>query len=463
MATEIETSTGEPRAASTPGESRGSLLRVLGVGFGLAVIIGNTIGAGILRNPQVVASQLPVVWMFIGVWIVGGLYALLGSFAISELSAMLPRAGGYFVFARSAFGEYGGFIVGWTDWMAQCGSTSAVALVIAEYLQGFFPRLLGHEVVVASSLAIFFGALQWRGIKWGSLIQNSTTLAKTLAFVVFVAAAFLLPHAQVAQYPAQPLATGVGLITAIVIGLQAVIYSYDGWYGCMYFSEEVRDVKRDIPRSMIGGVLALMAIYVLVNVALVRMLSLPTIAHENMAMGTAMQAMFGPRGDTIIRLVMIVSMMSGINAYHLMASRIPFAMAKNGMLFSGASRVNRGGTPTVSLFLSVLVAVLFIAGGKIFERVVAIMAFFFVADYAMAYAAVFVLRWRQPELPRPYRAWGYPWTTGLALLGSIAFLIGAIFGDRENSVYAVLVLALSYPLFLLSRFLLKRSVNSPGA
>ena len=288
-------------------------------------------------------------------------------------------------------------------------------------------------------------------------------MAKTLAFVVFVAAAFLLPHAQVAQYPAQPLATGVGLITAIVIGLQAVIYSYDGWYGCMYFSEEVRDVKRDIPRSMIGGVLALMAIYVLVNVALVRMLSLPTIAHENMAMGTAMQAMFGPRGDTIIRLVMIVSMMSGINAYHLMASRIPFAMAKNGMLFSGASRVNRGGTPTVSLFLSVLVAVLFIAGGKIFERVVAIMAFFFVADYAMAYAAVFVLRWRQPELPRPYRAWGYPWTTGLALLGSIAFLIGAIFGDRENSVYAVLVLALSYPLFLLSRFLLKRSVNSPGA
>jgi basic amino acid/polyamine antiporter, APA family len=178
-----------------------------------------------------------------------------------------------------------------------------------------------------------------------------------------------------------------------------------------------------------------------------------------MPIGAAMQAMFGPRGDTIIRLVMLVSMMSSINAYHLMASRIPFAMANNGMLFSGARRVNRGGTPTVSLFLSVLAAVIFIVGGKIFERVVAIMAFFFVADYAMAYAAVFVLRLRHPEWPRPYRAWGYPWTTGLTLLGSIAFLVGAILGDRENSVYAVLVLALSYPLFLSSRFLLRRAAG----
>jgi basic amino acid/polyamine antiporter, APA family len=460
MATRIEPIIGlPPTARATDTKSLGSLLRVLGVGFALAIIIGNTLGAGILRNPAVVASQLPVVWMFIGVWIVGGLYALLGSFAISELSAMLPRAGGYFVFARSAFGEYGGFIVGWTDWMAQCGSTSAVALLIAEYLQGFFPRLAGHEVVVASSVAIFFGALQWRGINWGSLIQNTTTLAKTLAFLLFIAAAFLLPHTQVTQISVMPLPVGAGLITAIVLSLQAVIYTYDGWYGCMYFSEEVRNVQRDIPRSMISGVLSLMAIYVLVNMALVHVLSLPAIAHENMPIGAAMQAMFGPRGDTIIRLVMLVSMMSSINAYHLMASRIPFAMANNGMLFSGARRVNRGGTPTVSLFLSVLAAVIFIVGGKIFERVVAIMAFFFVADYAMAYAAVFVLRLHHPEWPRPYRAWGYPWTTGLALLGSIAFLVGAIFGDRENSAYAVLVLALSYPLFLSSRFLLRRTAG----
>src|SRR5205807_3717381 len=139
---------------------------------------------------------------------------------------------------------------------------------------------------------------------------------------------------------------------------------------------------------------------------------------EDMAMGSVMTAIFGPRGDTIIRVVMVVSMLSGINAYHLMASRIPFAMSCNGLLPHQVTRVNPGGTPTISLLLSVLAAVLFILGGKIFERVAAILAFFFVADYAMAYLAVFVLRRREPDTPRPYRAWGYPWTTGLALLGS---------------------------------------------
>ena len=395
--------------------------------------------------------------MFLGVWVVGGLYALLGSFAISELSSMLPRAGGYYVFARRALGEYGGFVIGWTDWMAQVGTTAAVALVIAEYLDPFLGRFRNHHVVAASAVAIFFGILQWRGIRWGSVVQNLSTTAKTLAFLIFATAAFLLPHAASAPPTIQPLATGAGLLTAFVLALQAVIYSYDGWYGVMYFSEEVKDPGRDVPRSMIGGVLSLMAIYLLVNVALLHVLSLAGIAGENMPMGAAMLAMFGPQGDTIIRVVMIISMMSGINAYHLMATRIPFAMAKDGMLFRWVTRVNRGGTPSVALWLSVLASVLFIAGGKFFERVAVILAFFFVADYGMAYLAVFILRRREPGLARPYRAWGYPWTTGLALFGSFAFLMGAIFGDRRNSVYALLTLAGSYPLYLLFRLLKRRS------
>jgi len=154
-------------------------------------------------------------------------------------------------------------------------------------------------------------------------------------------------------------------------------------------------------------------------------------------------------------VLVIISMLSGINAYHLMGSRIPLAMSRDGLLPKKVTTVNRG-TPTVALFLTVVASLLFVVGGKVFERLVAICAFYFVADYAMAYLGVIVLRHREPATPRPYRAWGYPWTTGIALLGSVAFLAAAIAGDTENSLWALGVLALSYPLYLLTRMMIAR-------
>ncbi len=436
--------------------SRG-LLRVLGMGFGLAVIIGNTIGAGILRTPGDVANYLPIPVIFVGVWVVGGLYALLGAVSLSELGAMLPRSGGYYVFARRALGEFAGFTVGWTDWLGQCGSTAAVAIVIGEYAGDLIPPLAGHTIFSAATVTIAVALLQWRGIRTGSSFQNITSVLKTLAFLALVAAAFAfihpwLPHAS-AVAPVS--LAGHSLWLAVILALQAVIYTYDGWYGVIYFGEEVRDPARDIPRSMIYGVLALMTIYVLVNVALLHVLTMPQIAGQKMALGTMAAAIFGSHGQTILQILMIVSLISAINAYHLMASRIPFAMSKDGLLSHHASRVNLGGTPTVGLLLSTLAALVFILSGK-FEIVLAVTAFYFVADYAMAYVAVFVLRWREPETPRPFRARGYPWTTGLAWLGSMAFLIAAVKEDTRNSEYALLSLALSYPLYRLTRVLLRR-------
>ena len=144
---------------------------------------------------------------------------------------------------------------------------------------------------------------------------------------------------------------------------------------------------------------------------------------------------------------MIVSMLSAVNAYHLMASRVLFAMSRDGCSHRRAPRVNEGGTPTVALLLSTVVAVLFIVFGRTFEQVITVLAFFFVANYTLSFISVFVLRRREPERPRPYRAWGYPWTTGLALLGSVAFLIGAIASDPSNSLIALVLLAASYPAF----------------
>lgn len=433
-------------------KNRGRLLRVLGVGFGLAVIIGNTIGAGIFQAPGEIAMRLPHPALFLGIWILGGLYALLGAFSLAELGAMIPKSGGQYVFARYALGEYAGFIVGWSDWISTCGSTAAVALLIGKFAGALFPQLNGHAVAVATTVAIVFAALQWRGIAWGSTAQNTTSLLKTLAFLALIAAAFMLGgQASLTTTNQQTTPTGLGLLAAFVLSLQSVIYTYDGWNGIVYFSEEVENPGRDIPRSMIGGVLLIIMIYLLVNLALLYVLPISEIAGKDFAAGTAARVLFGSQGDTIFRTLTIVSMLSAINAFHLMSTRVLFALSRDGLFAKQAAFVNKGGTPTISLLTSVVVAVLFIVFGETFEKVIAALAFFFVTNYMLSLISLFVLRRREPEKERPYRAWGYPWTAALVLTGSVLFLVGAIAADiaggTRSSLYALGLLAVSYPLF----------------
>jgi APA family basic amino acid/polyamine antiporter len=419
------------------------------VGFGIAVIIGNTIGAGIFRAPGSIAQNLPYPWLFLGVWIIGGLYALLGAVSLAELGAMLPRSGGQYVFARYALGEYAGFIVGWSDWISTCGSTAAVALLIGQFAVLLFPQFAGGSVIIAVTIAVLFAVLQWRGVVWGSTTQNLTSLMKTLAFLVLIAAAFLFGHgASLTETLAKPAAVG---FAAVVLALQSVIYTYDGWSGVIYFSEEVTNPGRDVPRAMFGGVLTVIAIYLLVNLALLYVMPISQIAGQDFAAGAAAQVVFGPHGNTIFLALTILSMLSAINAYHLMASRVLFALSRDGLFPSSGASVNKGGTPAVALFISAAIALLFIVFGQTFERVITILAFFFVANYTLSFISVFVLRRREPDKERPYRAWGYPWTTALALIGSILFLVGAIASDTRNSVYALVLLAVSYPVFRLIR------------
>ncbi|MGI9165502.1 MAG: APC family permease [Pyrinomonadaceae bacterium] len=427
------------------------------MGFGLAVIIGNTIGAGIFRTPGAIAEQLPNAWLFLAVWVVGGLYALLGAISIAELGTMLPRSGGQYVFARYALGEYAGFIVGWSDWISSCGSTAAVAIVAGEFAGALFPRLNGNVTGIAVAITIAFAALQWRGIVWGSTAQNITSLMKALAFIALIIAAFMLGGVP-STVPAAPvLTTGWPLITSIVLSLQAVIYTYDGWTGVVYFSEEVEHPGRDIPRALFGGVLSVIAIYLLVNLALLYVLPISQIAGKDFAAGAAAEAIFGSYGDPIFRSLTIVSMLSAVNALHLMATRVLFAMSRDGLFTRKAAIVNKGGTPTIALFFSAVVALLFIVFGRTFEKVITVLAFFFVSNYALSFLSVFVLRRREPERERPYRAWGYPWTTATALVGSVLFLAGAVASDTRNSIYALILLAASFPVFWMIRLLASRS------
>jgi basic amino acid/polyamine antiporter, APA family len=436
--------------------------------FGIAAGIGNAIAAGIVRAPGDIAQWLPSPFLFFSVWIVGGLYALLGASSLAELGAAIPRSGGQYNFSRRAIGEYAGFIVGWSDWLSTCGTAAAVAIVIAEYSAALVPALAAplKIKILAVSVIVGFFLLQWRGIRWGSRTQLVTAALKTLAFLVVVAASFLLGgHARAAASssiapPAIP--SGWPLAVAFMLGLQAVLYTVDGWDGIVYFGEEVRDPGRDVPRAIFGSVFSVMGIYLLINAAVFYLLPIRDIAGNNFALGTAATRIFGPLGDPIIRSIMLISLLSCLNANQLFCSRTLYAMSCDGLFFRRVASVNAGGTPVLSLFLSTIVGVLFVLGS--FERVIAMLSFFFVANYALSYASLFLLRKREPNMPRPYRAWGYPWTTAIALVASALFLAGSMATDRQNAPLAFLLLLCSYPVFLLLKYAQKRAnSNDPAA
>jgi APA family basic amino acid/polyamine antiporter len=418
--------------------------------FGIAAAVGNAIAAGIVRTPGDIAKSLPNAWLFIGVWIVGGLYALSGASSIAELGAAIPRSGGQYNFSRRALGDYAGFIVGWSDWLSTCGTAAAVAIVISEYSGHLFPLLAGHVQSLSVGIILGFGVLQWRGIRWGRGTQLATAAMKTGAFLILVIACFVLGgaahHAAVAASGTpMMIPSGWAFIVAVFLGLQAVVYTVDGWDGIIYFGEEVRHAGHDIPRAIFGSVFSIMGIYLLLNLVALYILPMKEIAGNTFVLGTVADRIFGNFGDPIIRSIMVISMLSCLNANQLFCTRTLYAMSCDGLFFRRAAKVNEGGTPTLSLLLSTIVGVLFVLGS--FERVIAMLSFFFVANYTLTYTSLFVLRRREPQMERPYRAWGYPWTTGIALTGSVLFLIGSIATDRENAPLALLMLVLSYPVF----------------
>jgi APA family basic amino acid/polyamine antiporter len=461
-----ETSAASPSAVAPQRLSRGRLLQVLGVWFGIAVAIGNAIAAGIVRTPGEIAQGLPNPWLYLTVWIVGGLYALFGASSMAELGAAIPRSGGQYNFSRRAIGEYAGFIVGWSDWLSTCG-TAAVAIVVAEYSGHLFSALAGHVKLISAAIVLGFGILQWRGVRWGSGAQLITAAMKTAALLILVIACFILgAHARAAA-PAATAAlpsipVGWPLVVAIVLGLQAVVYTVDGWDGVIYFGEEVRVPGRDIPRAIFGSVFSVMGIYLLLNLVMLYALPMREIAGNTFALGTVAERIFGRFGDPLIRSIMIISMLSCVNSNLLFSSRTLHAMSCDGLFFRRVARVNAGGTPALSLFLSTIVSLFFVLGS--FERVIAMLSFFFVANYTLTYTSLFLLRRREPQMARPYRAWGYPWTTAIALAASVLFLIASIATDRENAPLALAMLVLSYPVFRVLKWVSRRgdAATSPS-
>jgi APA family basic amino acid/polyamine antiporter len=439
-------------AAVTEVVTRNRLQRSLGVWFGVAVGVGGMIGAGILRAPADVAARLPSPALFLGAWVIGGIYALLGANAIAELATIRPRSGGQYVFVREALGPYAGFIVGWNDWLSSCASVSAVAIVESEAIAALVPSLGGQVLVVALAGVAITTAVLVRGIRESDRAQRWTSAVKALALLVLVVACFAwrATHRDASPTSASPVSvpTGLALLTALAAALQGVIFAYDGWTGIIYYSGEVRDPGREIPRALAGGLVSTLVLYLLINAAFLAVLSLPAIAASPLTAASAASVVFGGSGGTIVQLLIALALPSAIVANALNASRVNFAMAEDGIAPAWCARVNRGGTPSTALIASSVVAALFLLTGT-FERLIAICTFLFVASYALSFASVFVLRRREPDTPRPYRAWGHPWTTAAVLLGSLVFLTATLVADPRSAAIVGAILAVSYPGFRL--------------
>jgi basic amino acid/polyamine antiporter, APA family len=426
------------RIANSP--SATGLIRILGVGFGLAVIVGSTIGIGILRTPGLVAGQLASRTAILTVWIVGGLYTLVGAACLAELGTMLPQAGGYYVYARRAFGETAGFAVGWTDWISYCAVLGYVSIAIGEFTALLLPSLGGYEKAVSMLALAALAALQLAGLRVSSRFQEITTVVKCGAFLAVVVAAMLFaPGVPAPSAPASHASSFSGLIVA----LQSVVITYGGWQSGLYFAEEDRDPVHNLPRSMIGGVAAVIVVYVLVNLALLSVLPIGELALSTLPAADAAQILLGRRGREIITILSIVSLPPMLNAILMIGTRILFAMGRDNLLWRRAASVSARGTPAAAMLATTLLALALIATGT-FQRLVAVVAFYLAANYLVCCLALIVLRWREPDRPRPFRAWGYPWSAAVVLAGAAAFLVGAAAGDAINAAGALALLGLGF-------------------
>ena len=429
---------------------KNQLKKSLGLSFNIAVLIGGTIGVGILRTPGAIAGLLDNYWLVIASWLFGGLFVLIGANSYAELATMLPKAGGSYNYIKRAFGDYAGFLSGWFDYITNAIPPAFYCIVISEYLIILFPGLESYSTVMAISLLIAFVLLHLSGVKNGSAIQQITSFLKVICFVCLVVACFMYSGVQLAPIPKDNAAFQIGLIFSFFKSLQLIIGTYNGWNSVCFFAEENDDPSKNIPKSLYSGVLLVIAIYVLVNVAFFHVLSLENIAKSNLAAADVANIIFGKNGAVIVTVISIFSLISILNAFMMIPPRILYGLSRDGFFTQKGTNVNKGGTPITALLVSSVFSLFLICIGS-FEVLFSFAAFTSIIVWGLAYCSLIKLRNSEPDLPRPYRSAWYPWTTILALIFSIALLAGFIYSDPKSFIIIVAITLVSYPLFLILR------------
>ena len=411
------------------------------------MVVGATIGGGILATPGDVAHALPNTAWFMAAWIFGGINALLGATVYSELGAMMPTSGGIYVYARRAFGDGVGFFVGYADWINWSVSSAALIMLVGQYLGELVPLFAGHALIAGCIIFSALGAGQWIGVRSGGRVQEITSVLKSVALIALVGAVFVLPHAApVASTSVVPLIPhGLPLLLAFGVAMQGVVFSYDSYYAVVYCGEEMQNPGVSIPRSIFRGLLIIIAIYLLINWAFLTVVPVHQVAGDSFIGGTVAWLIFGPRGDTIIRLIMMVAILGTVNAQIMAAPRILLAMARDGLFPHQATAINAGGTPVVALAMSLALTGATLFTGS-FSFIIGVDSFFIVVLYLINFSSLFALRRKEPDTPRPYRAWGFPVVPGLAFAIAALLLVAMTLGDRVGALITAGMMLVCWPM-----------------
>jgi len=447
---------GHPSRMSAPAPN--SLTRQLGLWSAVAVLVGSTIGSGIFRSPAGVTDKLPGPLPLMSVWVAGGLFALCGALTLAELSGELPATGGMYVFIREGWGRLPAFLFGWAELvLIRAASLGAISTTFSEYflrVLGFDPALAPYSdwVHYVAAVAIALTAtFNYVGVRTSSFVLNLTTLAKYggLLFIILLALAVGLPRTGGHFSPAAP--AGSFHVAAFGLALVSVLWAFDGWADLSFVAGEVRDPRRVLPRAIIIGTLAVIAIYLLANVAYLAVMPVEEIRRSKLVAADVAQRLIGAPGVVFVAVTVMLSTFGTLNATLLTAPRVFFAMADDGLFFRPVAKVHpRFGTPYVSILLATTLGVLFVLL-RTFEQLADIFVTAIVPFYALAVASVFVLRRRDGYAP-PFRTPGYPVVPALFILATLFLLGNAILDptSRWGTLAVLGIIVAGIPVYFLT-------------
>ena len=428
----------------------GQLQMRLGLVFALAISVGNIIGSGIMRTPGLVADQVPVVWMVIALWALGGLHVMLSANIVAELITKLPKAGGAYVPVRAAFGESMGLLCGWTDWLANTAAIAALSVACATFLGAIVPALAPHTAPVAAGFALTVIAINWPGVREGQIAQTMGSIIKVGLIVGVIGVAFVadpipvsevVARAGVATFTAAP---AVGFF-AVIAAYQMIYGAYTGWHAPIYFVEEDANAVKNIPRAMAVSILLVAAIYVALNLSLISALDMTALRASDLPVALVIENAFGRSGGILVALLAIIIVVVAINAIVMGTARILYGMARDGLFLPVAMQVNKGGTPHIALAITAAVAVPLIFTGA-FVFLFKLMAALTIFNFFLCELSLFALRRQQPGLHRPFRAIGYPVLPVLVCVVDLGLLIAFIAADPMSGVYMVGLIAVCIPI-----------------
>jgi amino acid transporter len=428
----------------------GELRRVVGFWGGTALIVGITIGSGIFRTPPTIAGLVPDPLVIMSLWVAFGIISLCGALTVAELSSMLPKSGGAYVFLREAYGDAAAFVFGWMYVLVTTpASVAALATVFAEFLLSLLnlppvPTTIQIIAIAAIASLTFANIL---GAQVGAAVSGATTLVKVTALVAIILGAFLLGEGQAANLVGGAPVRSEGLARAMA----SVVWTYDGWIAVSMIAGEVVAPERLMKRIIISGMFVIVTLYIGANLAYFYMMPIDVLAQQKAAVArTVMQSIAGPVGGAAIVLAMMTSVFGALNGNFLAYPRITYAMARDGLTFAFLGRVHRRwSSPWLAVLIEGVAATVLVLVLRDFERLT---TFFIVVQWAalvIAVAAVFVLRRKMPEAPRPFRTPGYPWVPLCFVVGTIVGVTAIVWGEIDagnySPLFGLLIAAAGFP------------------